>query len=998
MKIHLNLLLVLLSFSTFAQQNFPVNGVIDQRPTSYALQHATIVVDDQITIENATLLIDMGRVVGVGVDLDIPAGVKRIDLEGKFIYPAFIDPLTSYGLKASVRKPRGEAPQYEAITEGAYGWNEAIKSYFHSASEFNVDTKAAQKLREVGFGAVLSHRADGIMTGTSVIALLGDDPTQEMLINTRAAFHLSFNKGTSNQSYPSSIMGSVALIRQSYYDADWYQREGNKIQTNLALEGVNANRNLPQFFKPEGDLQRLVLADNIGDEFGIQYVLVANGDEYQRIDLIKNTRAKLIVPLNYPDAYKVDDPLDALEISISDLKHWELAPTNPGVLEKNNIVFAFTSNGLKESKDYLKNIRRSIADGLSKSQALKAITSVPAQLIRIENELGALRSGMRANFVITSGDLFEEKTKIFETWIQGKPYKIADRDEVLLAGEYDLNVKGQQYALEIQDATKGKISINDSVSWVVTVKLEDQLVGLSYKDSSGALIALSGWVEENHLRGTGRSDSGQWISWEAKRTNDLKPKPEKSPAESTPDPKGALIYPFVAFGNEQIPTQEDVVFKNATVWTMEDQGVLEGTDVLVRNGKIAQIAKNISSSGVREIDATGMHLTPGIIDEHSHAALSGVNEGSYAIVSEVRMKDAVDAKDSDIYRQLSGGVTMVQLLHGSANPVGGQSAIVKFKWGHTADEMLVGGADSYIKFALGENVKQSNRSNSWSTRFPQTRMGVEQVYIEGFNRALNYDKEWAKYQSLSPKLKQKSVIPRRDLQLEALAEIINKQRFITCHSYVQSEINMIMKVAEKYDFNINTFTHILEGYKVADKMAEHGAGASTFSDWWSYKYEVKDAIPYNASLMAQAGVLVAINSDDAEMARRLNQEAAKSVRYGNMEAYDALKMVTINPAKMLHLDQRTGSLKVGKDADIVLWTDHPLSIYAKVSKTMVEGTVYFDQDQDIALRDAMQKERTRIINKMIAVKKAGGKTSTYTPQEKHRWDCEEFVDVEILND
>ena len=355
------------------------------------------------------------------------------------------------------------------------------------------------------------------------------------------------------------------------------------------------------------------------------------------------------------------------------------------------------------------------------------------------------------------------------------------------------------------------------------------------------------------------------------------------------------------------------------------------------------------------------------------------------------MADAIDADDIDIYRQLAGGVTAAQLLHGSANPVGGQSAIVKLRWGRTAEEMRIKGADEYIKFALGENVKQSNRSGQWVTRFPQTRMGVEQVYVNAFTEAYAYDKEWKAFNGLSAKAKSQQVPPRRDLQLEALAEILNEERFITCHSYVQSEINMLMKVAEQFDFRVNTFTHILEGYKVADKMATHGVGGSTFSDWWAYKYEVRDAIPYNAALMTQAGVTVAINSDDAEMARRLNQEAAKSVKYGGMDEIEALKMVTINPAKLLHLDHRMGSLKAGKDADVVIWSDHPLSIYAKSEMTIVDGVIYYDLESDKERTDWMQAERARIIEKMKGVKKNGGSTQSPRSREKHVFHCEEQI-------
>jgi imidazolonepropionase-like amidohydrolase len=395
--------------------------------------------------------------------------------------------------------------------------------------------------------------------------------------------------------------------------------------------------------------------------------------------------------------------------------------------------------------------------------------------------------------------------------------------------------------------------------------------------------------------------------------------------------------------------------------------------VLLRNGKIEKVGKNLSLPGARVVDGSGKHLTPGIIDEHSHIAIAGaVNEGTQAVTAEVRVGDVIDPEDVNIYRQLAGGVVASQLLHGSANPIGGQSAVIKLRYGLGAEDLKIKGADNYIKFALGENVKRSNTQNV--NRFPQTRMGVEQVFYDAFQRAKEYEKAHLNYNRLSKNARAKAEAPRRDLELETLVEILNNKRFITCHSYVQSEINMLLKVADQMGFKVNTFTHILEGYKVADKMKSHGAGASTFSDWWAYKMEVKDAIPHNAAIMHNLGLVTAINSDDAEMARRLNQEAAKTVKYGGLSEEEALKMVTLNPAKLLHLDHRMGSIRPGKDADVVLWTDHPLSIYAKPAKTYVDGIAYFDLETDKQLQTETQKERQRLIQKMINARQTGAPT------------------------
>jgi len=356
-------------------------------------------------------------------------------------------------------------------------------------------------------------------------------------------------------------------------------------------------------------------------------------------------------------------------------------------------------------------------------------------------------------------------------------------------------------------------------------------------------------------------------------------------------------------------------------------------------------------------------------------------KGTESVSSEVRISDVINSDNINIYRQLSGGVTVSQILHGSANTIGGQTQLIKLRWGQAPEKMKFEGWDGFIKFALGENVKQSNWGDRQVIRFPQTRMGVEQTLLDAFTRAKEYE-----HPSLTlPKGKgikappqeenlRGVVAPRRNLKLDALVEILNKKRFITCHSYVQSEINMLMHVADSMGFKVNTFTHILEGYKVADKMKKHGAGASSFADWWAYKYEVMEAIPYNGAILNKMGIITAYNSDDAEMARRLNQEAAKAVKYGGVSEEDAWKFVTLNPAKLLHVDNRVGSIKEGKDADLVLWSDNPLSIYARVLKTFVDGTLYYDSERDEQLRKENEKERVRLIQKMIDAKKQGEQT------------------------
>jgi imidazolonepropionase-like amidohydrolase len=386
--------------------------------------------------------------------------------------------------------------------------------------------------------------------------------------------------------------------------------------------------------------------------------------------------------------------------------------------------------------------------------------------------------------------------------------------------------------------------------------------------------------------------------------------------------------------------------------------------------------------GAEVIDARGKHITPGLIDHHSHTAIRGaVNEGTHNVTAEVRIGDVINSEDLNIYRELAGGLTVANLLHGSANAIGGQKALIKLRWGEPPGGLLFEGATPGIKFALGENPKQSNWGDRYTTRFPQTRMGVEQSIREAFLAARNYMDEWAEWKTMPRRQRRREIPPRRDLQLETLAEILRGERLIHCHAYRQDEILMLLRVAEDFGFRIGSFEHVLEGYKVADEVAAHGAGASMFSDWWAYKFEVYDAIPYNGALMWDRGAIVAFNSDSSELARRLNLEAAKAVKYGGVPEEEALKLVTLNPAILLGVGDRVGSLEVGKDADLVIWSGHPLSTHSRAEQTWVDGRKYFDREEDRARRAALAEERSLLIE---SAKKAAKKE-----EKKKKDECEE---------
>ena len=976
----------LIAFAAMAQQTFPVNGPQDITPQFYAFINATVFVDYRTKIEQGLLLVKDGKVVYAGVSKAIPQGATVINANGKFIYPSFIDLYSSYGIQLPTETKRSDSETRQIVSakKGAYNWNEAIKAEVHASSYFSADSKKASQLRECGFGAVLSGIQDGICRGSSALVLTAEGPDQEMILASKAATGFSFNKGSSRQSYPSSLMGSIALLRQTYLDAQWYQQQSK--ETNLTLESFNQLRTLPAIFAVDTKLS-LLRADRVGDEFGVQYIIKSAGDDYQRLEEIKATQAPLILPVNFPKAYDVEDPFDAAYVSTTDLKHWEMAPFNARLVNEKGIRFAITSEGCENAKQFLQNVRKAVACGLPESEAIKALTLTPASLLKLENQLGSLKAGMVANFLITDAPVFSSDATLLQTWVKGKQYEINAAKFPTLSGKY--KIEHPQFGEYVLHAKKGSQQLIAKDTLKVQLITENGLFvwQIATNAKADSIIRVVAWTDQVDssvypprvlkLSGNLTSVEGKRSFFTARFTDTLTSEIPKRDSVKTIPSVPKIVYPFTDFGSTALPKQETYVFKNATVWTNEKEGIVQQTDVLVKQGKIVAIGNNLPSEGAIEIDATTKHLTPGIIDEHSHIAISnGVNEGTQSSSSEVRMGDVINSEDINIYRQLAGGVVASQLLHGSANPIGGQSALIKLRWGAGPEQMKIAGAEGFIKFALGENVKQANWGDRAVYRYPQTRMGVEQTFFDEFIRAKEYEQQ-----------KQADASTRRDLELDAIVEILHQKRFITCHSYVQSEINMLMHVADSMGFKVNTFTHILEGYKVADKMKAHGVNASTFADWWAYKYEVMEAIPYNAAILTKMGVNTGINSDDAEMGRRLNQEAAKTIKYGGVSEEEALKMVTLNPAKMLHLDAKMGSIKAGKDADLVLWSSHPLSIYAKPEMTFVDGMCMYSIAKDKQLREEVKRERERIIQKMIQAKRNGEKTEKKVSKPQDEYHC-----------
>jgi imidazolonepropionase-like amidohydrolase len=953
-----------------AQTGFPINGPPDVRPNYIAISNVNIQVNPQTMMKGATILILNGTIELVGTNVPVPKEARIIDGKGKYLYPSFIDLYSNYGITLPTsHKHKGN--QYSNNLKGAYAWNDAVRLNINAVDYFQYDDKKSKQYLSSGFGSTLSALQDGIFRGSAALVLTNKSQEQKLVIKAKAACEMSFNKGSSTQDYPSSAMGVVALIRQTYLDANWYNTQ--KAETNLSFENYNQIKSLPTVFEVENKLA-VLRAGKIGKEFGLSYIIKGNGDEYQRLDEIAALGMPLILPLNFPKVYEVENPFDAMNVSLGDLKHWEMAPANAGMVAGKKIPFALTSSGCADANEFLKNLRKAVDNGLKEEDALNALTVQPALWLQMDQKLGSIQKGKMANFFISNLPIFNQNAIIEEHWVRGEQTILKKVSDYYLEGNYHVALKSRPNSiLNISKKDNGlEAQIFGLDTLKVSVKEQAGLYQFSFKEEkkSDNQVRIQAWAIQldsnsflvKKLTGNATLSNGEIEQFTATLVS---VQTEKSKTDtSAKNLIGKVIYPFTEYGNEILPKPQNYLFKNATVWTNEKDGIIQEVDIAVSNGKISAIGKDLSSANYLVIDAKGKHLTSGIIDEHSHIAIyRGVNECTQNNTAEVRIGDVINSDDINIYRQLSGGVVACQQLHGSCNPVGGQSSIIKLRWGQGPENMKIVNADGFIKFALGENVKQSN----WNTetgRYPQTRMGVEQVYYDAFIRAKAYEAAM----KANPKL------TRRDLELDALVEILNKKRFISCHSYVQSEINMLMHVADSMGFKVNTFTHILEGYKVADKMKAHGVSASTFADWWAYKYEVIEAIPQNAVILNKMGVVTAINSDDAEMGRRLNQEAAKMIKYGKISEEDAWKMVTLNPAKMLHIDAQTGSIKVGKDADLVLWSANPLSIDAKVEMTLVDGTCYFSREQDLIKRNNNQKERERIIQKMLLAKQKGEKS------------------------
>jgi imidazolonepropionase-like amidohydrolase len=983
-------------------------GLRDNSPRYHALTGARLVVAPERIIDNGTLVMRDGIIIAAGAGVAVPAGARVWKLHGRTVYAGFIDLASMVGVPDSLRPPppspdmrHGDEdappppmpsrPPVQAkplVARTLASKNTRVHPEQDVAQQLEFKPDDIKQARELGFTTVLAAPAAGVFRGQSALVNLGDGKeAKAMVLTPRAAQHLAHETDRSRMAaYPSSLMGAVALVRQTLYDARWYRgamesaaRGGaarERPEPNASLEAlgpvVAGRQPVIYFADDEQDYQRIA---GIRDEFALRVVLLGNGHEYRRAQQLKNAAMPVIVPLMFPAPPEVDNPDTALDSSLQALEHWEHAPSNLALIDRAGIEYAVTAAGIKDAKkDFWQRLRQAVSRGLPAQKALAALTTAPAKMIGEQGRLGTLDAGRIANVVVARGDLFtDDKAAIEIAFVDGRPFTAEAFDRFDARGTWAVSSDGRSSVWNIAGtAAKPQLKLEGATCELIV--RGRQLIGrlpcvaadAAAPAETPGMVTIVAEGRDDALRGTAQQDGGVLTPWLATRTAAFAEPPAKKPEALPPPPRAQ--YPAGAFGIAPPARPEVLLVRNATIWTGAAAGRLDKADLLVREGRIAAVGAALPlPPGAVVIDATGKHVTPGIIDAHSHTAIMrGVNEGTSSVTAEVRIGDVLDATDINIYRELAGGVTAANVLHGSANTIGGQNQVIKLRWGADAQGLKFEGALPGIKFALGENVKQSNWGDQFTTRYPQTRMGVEQILRDAFAAARAYRKEWDDWRR-SPRGQAE---PRRDLQLETLAEILERKRVVHIHSYRQDEILMFARLSQELGFTVATFQHVLEGYKVADVMARIGAGGSTFADWWAYKMEVIDAIPYNGALMHAAGVLTSFNSDSDELARRLNTEAAKAVRYGGIDAVEALKFVTINPARQLGIDARTGSLEAGKDADFVIWNASPLSTFARAEQTWIDGRRYFDLESDGRLRQEAASERARLIAKALPARLA----------------------------
>jgi imidazolonepropionase-like amidohydrolase len=1130
----------------------PPDGLRENTPAVHALVNAKVVLSPGRAIERGTIVLRDGVIVAVGASGDVapPADARVWDLSGQVVYPGLIDAYSELGETAAATggtrgTPGTPGPDQElvrpiapaggaaaaatgvaaaGVSGGAVHWNSRVAAQTRVESLYRLDAAVNRRWRGQGVVARLVAPGRQIVKGTSAAVGTGDGDASHAILRPSVAMHVQLTPaGRGERAYPVSPMGAVALVRQAMYDAQWYgkARAAWEADPSLprperndaleALQGVVSGAMPLMVDAP--DEQYFMRADRLGREFKLNVVVRGSGQEYRRLEDVAGTGRVVVVPVNFTRPPNVASPEAAMAYSLTDLLDWDLQPENPARLERAGVRIALTGYGLRDPGTFLAAVRKAVARGLSADGALRALTTTPAELLGLSRSHGTIEVGKAASLLVADGELFAERTKVIETWVDGVRYEVTPRPKEDVRGVWAVTLgagrpvtvrfsgeptrlrgrlvpaggasrpttagsTGPGVAPAGRGGRRGATTQADGVE-LANLSMSGAQLAFTFKGDAlrlDGVVQVSATISGDSWIGSGARPDGTAFTVTAKRTGGYgreeqeqdrrdarrrgvggDPGPDEQgeggesggtggarpttraveAVASAPERREAPVgererpttmvsptaggagqqaatqpapaalarsaerastrpalfevnYPLGAFGRTGEPEQPAaVLFKDATVWTSGPRGRIAKASVLVERGKITGVfAEGEAAPKVPEgavvIDCAGRHLSPGIIDCHSHVATDGgINEGSQSITCEVRIADFIDPDDVNIYRQLGGGVTAANVLHGSANTIGGQNQVIKMRWGASGEGMKFAEAVPGVKFALGENVKRSNFETgavTGASRYPASRMGVEQLVRDAFSSARDYRRTWDAYRSSG-----RGIPPRVDLELEALCEIVEGRRIIHCHSYRQDEILALIRTCEAFGVRVAVFQHVLEGYKVADAIARHGAAGSTFSDWWAYKAEAFDAIPYNGAVMHQSGVNVSFNSDDAELARRLNLEAGKAVKYGGVGEEEALKFVTLNPAEQLRIDQYVGSVEVGKHADLVVWSGSPMSALGRCEQTWVDGRRYFDRDEDAKMRTRAREMRAALVQKILGGGERMGEGEEEGPRPRDVW-------------
>lgn len=966
----------------------------DYKPAAYAIVGARIVAKAGHVIEKGTVIVRRGVIESIGASdqLAVPPDAESIDAKGMVVYPGFLDLYTTLGVSATATKsltgPGRAVPYNEfALASTPPDNRSGLTPEFEVASALELPETTAEERRKLGFTSLLAAPGGAIATGQSALVSLGGLPRRESVVRSPIALHIALrtpfeltppvpndNPATPRRrqqgqtiNYPTALMGVVAHLRQAMLDAQfnhealgYYDKLGGpRPPFDPSLEALYDARSgkFPVWWEAN-TRDEIHRALDLAAEFGVKPVIVGGREAEKVADRLKAEGVPVVLRVDFPEMPRVPSESDfakrdaterqtPLRVLADREARWKERVGAAGVLSKAGVRIALSSDGISKAETFHAQVRKMIAQGLSEDSAVDALTRQAAEIAGVGNRLGTIESGKLGHLVVMTGPYKDDRSRPRYLLVDGLKF---DLDKATAAASKNFGEGKKGFGGGVGKArTKG-----DRPSGAPG--REDQ-PGEAEKHATPKETAK----EKKPEAGTDapkskdapapKTQSAPTEEPAPNSKNDADPqdraKTKDEPKPNAQDEANKQSGPFVDVASEldsdrkpTIKTGGNALLKNATILTGTRAGTVPKGSILIRNGKIDRIGADLDApAGFTVIDCDGLVAMPGIIDAHSHIAIQGgVNEGSLSIVPEVRVSDVIDSSDISIYRGLAGGLTAARLLHGSANTIGGQDAIIKLKYGEAARDLLLKDPKrpQGVKFALGENVTRR------TGRFPNTRMGVEATIERAFEEAKAYATARAAHESA--KAKGQPVPPfRKDLRLEAIAGILDGSIKIHSHCYRQDEILMLLRVAERHGVRVRSLQHALEGYKVAPEIAAHGASTSTFSDWWAYKVEAFDAIPFNAALLTEAGVSVCIKSDSEELHRHLYLEAAKMIKYGGVSEQQALAMITLNPARELGLDHRMGSIELGKDADIAVFNGHPFDAFSRCELVLIDGEVRFQR-------------------------------------------------------